>query len=63
MPVARKVWQFVGRAELGLPAAPLDHPEHVDPVHPVIAEAAFFRHPAPERRAGLFLSPMPAASI
>lgn len=45
--------QFAASAKLGLPAAPLNHPEHIDPAHPASAEAALFRHPPPQRLAFL----------
>lgn len=38
-----------GRAELGLPAPPLDHAVDIDAGHAAVAEAAFLRHAAPER--------------
>ena len=41
------------RAQLRVTAAPLNHPEHIDPAHPASAEAALFRHPPPQRLAFL----------
>ena len=42
-----------GGAKLSLVTAPLDHAEHVLPVHPDIAQFAFLGHAAPQR--GAFL--------
>jgi hypothetical protein len=40
-----------GRAQLRLPAAPLDHPEHILPAHTLVAEAPLLGHAPPQGRA------------
>jgi hypothetical protein len=44
-------------AKLRVTTAPFNHPEHIDPAHPAFADAALFRHAAPERR--VFVPPKP----